>query len=174
MRYIKAALTGATALFIIITLLSLLIPSRARVSRTVLINASKDSIQQQVVDLKKWQQWHPLLLDSSVTIVYNGKSAGTGASCDITYRGKTTHLQVTSIDTAAVHFTLTAPGENDITNQLYFSEAGSSEQTRVDWNSTTQLHWYPWDKFYAIFIDKITGPGYEAALNGLKTFIEQP
>jgi hypothetical protein len=43
----------------------------------------------------------------------------------------------------------------------------------VEWRSLTRLHWYPWEKFYAIFMDKITGPGYEAALNGLKEIVEK-
>jgi hypothetical protein len=34
------------------------------------------------------------------------------------------------------------------------------------------MKWYPWEKFSGIFVDKMTGPGYQAALNELKDFVE--
>jgi len=173
MRFIKAFLIGATGLFIFISILSLLIPSRAKVGRTVVIDeVAKGKIYAQVYDLKNWKNWHPSFSSELATVNFSNITAGENGSCDIIYNNKTTHLQITKADTAIIAFTLTAAGENDISNQLHFYSIPQSQQTTVHWQSVTQLHWYPWDKFYAIFIDKLTGPGYEAALNGLKTFTE--
>ena len=173
MRLLKAFLIGATGLFIFITLLSLLIPSKAKVSRTVVIdNVAKDKIYTQVIDLKNWKNWHPSFSSNLATISFGNITTGENASCDITYNNKITHLQITKTDTASISFKLTTAGENDISNQIYFYAIPGQQQTRIDWNAITHLHWYPWDKFYAIFIDKLTGPGYEAALNGLKHFTE--
>ena len=43
---------------------------------------------------------------------------------------------------------------------------------QVEWNAVTRLKWYPWEKFYGIFIEKSSGQGYEDALNSLKTYVE--
>jgi hypothetical protein len=172
MRLIKAFLVGATGLFIIITLLSLLIPSGARVGRTIMIdNVAKDKIYAQVYDLQNWKNWHPSFSPGLATVNFGKVTAGVDGSCDIIYNNKTTHLKITKTDTAVIAFALTATGENDIINEIHFYSI-DGQQTRIDWEAVTQLHWYPWDKFYAIFIDKLTGPGYETALNGLKHFTE--
>ncbi len=174
MRLIKAFLVGITGLFIIITLLSLLIPSHVKVSRTIVINnTSKEKIFAQVINLKNWKNWHPLFASDSAVVNVANTAGGENESCDIIYKNKTVHLQITKTDTAFIAFIVQAKGENDISNQINFYPLTELNQTRVDWNATTHLKWYPWEKFYAIFIDKLTGPGYEMALNGLKQFTER-
>lgn len=173
MRLVKAFLVGATGLFIFITVLSLLIPSNITVSRnTVISNTTKDKIYAQVYELKNWKNWHPLFSTDSATINFGNNTAGENAGCDIIYKNKTTHLRITKTDTASISFTLQSAGENNISNQINFYSLSGLNEIRVDWNATTHLRWYPWEKFYAIFIDKLTGPGYEMALNGLKQFAE--
>jgi hypothetical protein len=46
-------------------------------------------------------------------------------------------------------------------------------QTRLVWNVNTELGWYPWRKLGGIFLDKVTGPQYEAALQNLKNAAEK-
>lgn len=173
MRLLKAFLVGATGLFIFITLLSLLIPANPRVSRTVLVNtAAKQNVYPQVADLKNWKNWHPVFLPGVADIRFGAVTSGQNASCEINYKSKIIRLTIIQADTAAITFTLKAAGENDLTNQVVFSAEPATSQIKVDWIATTHLHWYPWEKFYAIFIDKLTGEGYETALNNLKLFIE--
>ena len=173
MRYIKAFLFGIIGLFIIITLLSLLITSNVRVVRTTVINNTTiDKAYQQVVDLKNWKNWHPMFKKGVATIYFNSNSIGKNAGCTITYNNKTTHLLITATDSTLVKFILQSPGENEIENAISFTPIITSTDIRVEWRALTKLHWYPWEKFYAIFLDKITGPGYDAALKSLKDFIE--
>lgn len=173
MRLVKAFMVGLIGLSVFITLLSLLIPAHPSVSRTVVINsADKDKIKKQVDDWANWKNWHPLFLSDSAKVLFGKVTRGGDASCDIIYNNKTTHLKVTKVDAESVTFLLQAVGENDISNQVFIHSMQPLQQTRVDWVATTHLHWYPWEKFYAIFVDKLTGPGYEAALNGLKKYIE--
>ncbi|MES2847495.1 MAG: hypothetical protein V4685_00445 [Bacteroidota bacterium] len=169
MRFIKAFLVGATGLFIFITLLSLLIPANPRVSRTVIINSSKEKILKQI---NNWKNWQPLFASDAAKVEFGKTSEGGDAKCSIEYNGKITNLRIMKADSSSVTISLTGDGENDITSQIFLSSLNPSQQTRVDWIATTHLHWYPWEKFYAIFIDKLTGPGYEASLNGLKSFVE--
>ena len=173
MRLIKALIVGATGLFIFITLMSLLIPANPRLSRTVVINApGKEKIMNQLVNLANWKNWQPLFTQGNATQVLGKIAEGKEAYSDIAYNGKTVQVKILEADSSSVLFTLKASGENDITNKIVVTSLQPSQQVRVDWIATTHLHWYPWEKFYAIFIDKLTGPGYEASLNGLKKFVE--
>lgn len=173
MRYIKAFLFGITGLFIIITLLSLLITSNVRVVRTTVINNTTiDKSYLQVADLKNWKNWHPMFKTGVATINFNDNTIGKNAACTIIYNNKNIRLLIIAADSTLVKFILQAPGENEIENAISFTPITASKEIRVEWRALTKLHWYPWEKFYAIFLDKITGPGYDTALKGLKDFIE--
>jgi len=43
----------------------------------------------------------------------------------------------------------------------------------VQWQARVKLRWYPWEKLYGIVMDKVAGPGYDTALNGLKDYVEK-
>jgi hypothetical protein len=172
MRFIKPFIIGIVGLFIVITLLSLLIPSKIKVSRAIVIAAPTGKILAQITDLKNWKNWQPLFKSDSATITFSSPSAASNAYCDINYNNTVTHLQVTSIDSSSIHFLLTAPGEDPIENEISITPVIEHDQVEVEWKALTILPWYPWEKFYGIFIDKITGSGYESSLEGLKDYIE--
>lgn len=173
MRFIKAFLAGATGLFIIITLLSLLIPSRVQVVRTVVINnVAPAAVLQQVTDVSNWKNWHPVFTLDSAAITSTPSTDGS-KKFTIVHRQKESTISIQHTDTTAVNFLLHAAGENDISNEVAAIALPNQGGTQVSWRAVTQLHWYPWEKFYAIFIDKLTGPGYDQALNGLKEFLER-
>ncbi len=173
MRLIKAFLAGIIGLFVFITLLSLLIPAHPKVSRTVVINtAAKEKIIQQIKNFGNWKNWQPLFASESAKVIYGKMQEGEGGECNVEYNNKTTRLEIIKSDSSSINFIVKAEGENEITNQIVISSLQPSQQIRVDWVATTHLNWYPWEKFYAIFIDKLTGPGYETSLNNLKQYVE--
>ena len=63
-------------------------------------------------------------------------------------------------------------GENDMENIIALREVQEQGNMQVQWTSITKLKWYPWEKFSGIFIEKMSGSGYEAALASLKTYVE--
>lgn len=173
MRLIKVFLAGIIGLFIFSTLLSLLIPAHPKVSRTVVINtAAKEKVIQQIKNFDNWKNWQPLFASESAKVISGKTQEGEGAECSVEYNNKITHLSITKSDSSAINFIVKAEGENEISNQIIISSLQPSQQIRVDWIATAHLHWYPWEKFYAIFIDKLSGPGYETSLNNLKQFVE--
>ncbi|CAN5634975.1 hypothetical protein BH11BAC5_BH11BAC5_50400 [soil metagenome] len=175
MRFIKAFLFGITGLLIVITLLSLLISGNVRVSRVVIINTSDvGEIYNQIANFDNWKNWHPIFtMDSAKMIWHTPTIVGKDSGCSILHRGKEIRVKLIAADSSAVRFVLKSGGENDIENNIVFTPLPNQYAVQVEWRSLTRLHWYPWEKFYAIFMDKITGPGYEAALNGLKEFVEK-
>ena len=176
MRLIKAFLVGAIGLFVIITLFSLLIPSRVRVSRAVIINnTSHREVLRQIVPMSNWKNWHPIFkLDSARLIGIAPANGSSDSTYSILQRGNEITIHMLSADTNYIKFSLQANGENDIDNDIVLSSLPSQNSVQIEWRAITKLHWYPWQKFYGIFIDQLTGPGYEAALNGLKEYLETP
>ena len=166
---LKAFLFGASGLFIMATLLSLLIPSNIKVSRVDIINAPAGKVYAQIADIRNWKNWHPAFKQEGDKINF----AVDGRSCDIINTNRTTHLAITSADSVSVKFILQAKGENDIKNEINITTLPTQPGTQVEWRSFTKLKWYPWEKVYGIFIDKLTGPSYESALKGLKLFLEE-
>ncbi|MEP7143782.1 MAG: SRPBCC family protein [Ferruginibacter sp.] len=175
MRLIKAILAGATGLFVIITLFSLLIPAKVHVSRVVLINTTATEVYRQIANFENWKKWHPVFTTDSAKLYWDTQRiAGKDPGYRIVHHGKEIIITLLSADSASVRFLLQARGENDIDNDVVITKPPASPNfVQVEWRATTKLHWYPWEKWYGIFIDKLTGPGYEAALNGLKKDIEK-
>jgi hypothetical protein len=171
MRYIKMFFFVLIGLFIIITLLSLLLPSESQVSRAVVIsNATTGKIYTQIADFRNWKNWEPLFASDSAVITFS--STNTLPFCDVAYKGRQVHLGMTSIDSTAVKFMMQAKGKDDIVNEIDIIPVGTNNGIQVEWKALTKLHWYPWDKLYGIFVDRMTGNNYEDALNHLKDFIE--
>ena len=73
-----------------------------------------------------------------------------------------------------VKFAFQTEGEPVMPAEICLTPVPMQTGTQVEWKSVVKLKWYPWEKMYGIFVDKLTGPGYEAALNGLKNYLEQP
>lgn len=170
MRFIKAFLVGVSGLFIVVTLFSLLIPSKVQVVRTVLINSTSSlKVAEQVSDFNQWKNWHPIFAADSAAVT----ATDNAAVYKILHRGKELSITKQFADSAVVKFLLQSKGENDLANEIHFTALPAQDVVQVSWVATTHLHWYPWEKFYAIFIDKLTGPGYELALKGLKDYLEK-
>jgi hypothetical protein len=173
MRLIKAFLTGAIGLFLVMTMLSLLIPSKVKVSRTTLINnTTKTKVIEQVAILSNWKNWHPVFRNSDTKINMVTRAGNSNTSAEIIYGAKSVKLLVTSADSNSVKFTLQSPGESDLQNEIFISSIPNQANVQVEWRALNKLKWYPWEKFYGIFIDKLTGPGYEESLKGLKDYLE--
>lgn len=173
MRLIKAFLTGAIGLFLVMTLLSILIPSNVKVSRTTLINNNTGvKVFEQVSNLSNWKNWHPVFKNNGAKINIISGEGNRNTSAEIIYGDKSAKLLITSADSNSIKFTLQSASENDILNEILISSIPNQSNVQVEWRAFNHLKWYPWEKFYGIFIDKLTGPGYDESLKGLKDYLE--
>lgn len=172
MKELKGVLIVLSGLFIFITLVSLLIPSTVRTVRSVEVSAAAGNVFDKIEDLKNWNQWHPVFMADSTTIVFSEPSRGVGAYVTWSTNGKGNKLQITGNDSTHITAMLIRKGEKDVMNIIGVRPIGESNGAEVEWKVVTKLKWYPWEKFYGIFLDKITGPGFELALNNLKSLSE--
>jgi hypothetical protein len=173
MKSFKFFVVSFGTLFIVITLISLLLPSNVKVSRAVIISAPPDKIYAQVADFRNWKNWHPSLQGSGIVVTYSDPSFGKNAFCDISNGYQKTHLQITDADSTTVKFLSQLNGGDAINNEISITPIKEQHSFQVEWKAFSKLNWYPWEKFYGIYIDRITGPGYDAVLNDLKDSLEQ-
>lgn len=171
-RLFKGFFIGIAGLFIFITILSLFIPSRLMVTRAVVINAGADEVFNQIGDLKNWKNWQPVFVNDSSKIKFYLGPDGKSNSCEWESKGRLNKFHITGKQENRVTASLIRDGENDVQNAINILPLPDSSQVQVEWNVIIKLKWYPWEKFYGIFIEKITGQGYEDALNSLKAYVE--
>lgn len=173
MNILKPLLVGIFGLFIVVTLISLFIPSRINTIRAVPITASRQAIMTQVAVLENWKNWHPVFKEAANNIsilpgTKNGLQEAAWSS-----RGHESRIVMNKIDSTAVYFTLVSGSERPSDHVISIQPTDEPATQQVQWQSITHLRWYPWEKFSGIFIEKISGPGYEEALNSLKAYAEK-
>lgn len=172
MKLAKGFFLAIIGLFIVITLFSLLIPSSVMTVRTTDIYAEKENVFAEIDDLQKWKRWHPVFMLDSSAIHFSTPSSGLNAYAEWKSHEKNNKLLINDVQPGRLHATLIRDGENNIENIILVT-ALKDNNIQVEWRVLTKLKWYPWEKFSGIFIDKMTGPGYEFALNNLKNLLEK-
>lgn len=169
MRLFKGFIIALIGLFIMVTLISLLIPSKVMVVRGTVVDMPAEKIFPLISKLSNWKKWQPVLKEDSVKVSYSADSS----SCQWETNGKLNTLVIDSAKDNAVFVSLKRKGEADVKNVLMILPLSDSNTVQVEWRAVTKLKWYPWEKFYGIFIDKLSGPGYDAALKSLKEYVEK-
>ena len=167
MRLLKLLLAGFIGLMVFILLLSTLFPSNPSVRRSILISGQPvDTIMKCLHDLRSWPSWHPVF--SSAGGATDLQVSADKLSCTI--RGKPLEISRVEANNRSVEVVISSPGENPINCHLSCDVITGFREVRVEWLAIHHLSWYPWHKFYAIFLDQLAGPGYEAALAGLRDY----
>ena len=160
MRFIKVFLAGAIGLFLVMTLLSLLIPSRVKVSRTTLINnTTKAKVVEQLAILSNWKNWHPALK----AIPENEIQVLSGSSVKI--RGTTIAITGRKDDELITEM---VAGEGRPVTSGFKTIRHQGDSSTLQWYMDFKLRWYPWEKFRSLFYENIYGVQMEEGLNNLK------
>ena len=172
MRLFKGFFIVLAGLFIFITILSLFIPSKLMVTRAVVINAPADKVFNEISNLQNWKHWQPVFINDSAKITFNTGADGISNYAEWDSKGRKNVVEITGKKNNFLSASLKRAGENEVQNTISILPLQDSNRVQVEWNVLIKLKWYPWEKFYGIFIEKITGQGYEDALNSLKTYVE--
>lgn len=172
MRLIKGFFIVLAGLFIFITILSLFIPSKLLVTRAVVINARPDKVFTEISNLQNWKHWQPVFINDSAVIKFDTDANGISNSCEWNTGGKENKMLITDKKDNVLNITLSRQRENDVLNTIRILPLADSSQVQAEWSVLIKLKWYPWEKFYGIFIEKVSGQGYEDALNSLKAYTE--
>ena len=168
MRIIKLLFISAIVLFGVLTALSLLFPSRLRVSRAINIAASREKIHAAVGDLRHWEDWNTFIRSTPLTgKTYSALTSGKGAFLH------SDQLALTLTSTAPDSVTL----DWRLSNGKHFVggynilQTGSDSITVQSWFDF-HFRWYPWEKLGILVYDKQFGPLMEKSLAELKQYVE--
>ena len=151
MRIIKLALISIVFLFIVVTAISLLIPSHIRISKAVNIQADKDSVLALIMDTAKWKQWHP---------AFNPN--------DATPKFPSVHIVGTTQNVSEVVMRLQQSGKPEVVNGWKIYKHDAMDSLTLQWYMDFHLKWYPWQKFGSLFYENTYGLLMEKGLENIK------
>ena len=159
MRLLKLLLISVVVFSILVFLISLLFPSRVRVSRAASIRASQSGVLTNLRDLRSWQHWNEMVQNPALT----GVSFTSG-------KFQSDQLQINLKDHEPVrHLWL----KNGTAIEGGFHVIPSTGETIiVQWYMDFPLKWYPWEKFGSMLFDKQVGPVMERSLEKFKKLAE--
>jgi predicted PurR-regulated permease PerM len=161
MRLVKLGLISIVVLFVVIFCISLLIPSKVRISRAINITAPKDSVTRYLADLRQWPKWNTLITKQELTNPWYSNNAFTSDKLQV---------RLGKVDTD----TITTIWQQSTGRETFsgFNLHTADNTIVVQWYFDFQLKWYPWEKFGSIIFDKQLGPPMEQSLGELKKKLE--
>ena len=171
MRQAKLILIAVVLLIAFLCFITVFLPSHIIVSKWVTVNANENAVAVQVNNFNNWKNWYPAFQNKEVTV--NISEQDNKAVATLTNKNqKKVILSLLKSSPENISVYVSEENGNSKTYQFVLSPNGAG-QTQITWNVNMQLGWYPWRKFAGIFLDKVTGPQYEAALQNLKIAAEK-
>ena len=165
MRIIKLGIISIVVFSFIITGFSLFFPSNIRISKAVDINASKDSVLLQISNVDNWKYWFPGA-DSAEQIIEKGEIKGISTI-------NKQQLIINEVTDSTVLAITKNPGLKDGESGWNFFPTSVPNTITVQWYMDFHLHWYPWEKFSSLLLEKRYGPMMEIGLGNLKKLMEK-
>ncbi|RYF84728.1 MAG: hypothetical protein EOO03_14380, partial [Chitinophagaceae bacterium] len=159
MRAIKGFLFVMAGFFVIITAISLLMPSTVVVNRSVNIATDSSSAAVQIRDLESWVNWHPYFSGAKPT---RGRLSNGNAYLQWERDSHVYRLEELIKYPNGIRVAFQRERENDIISDVTAYSAGL--QNQVEWKAINKVKWYPWEKFGSIIFDQQLGPGMESSL----------
>jgi hypothetical protein len=153
-RAVKLVGLSVVFLFMVVTLMSLLIPSHIRISKAINIGHSQTAILNLVKDTTQWRRWHPAFMPSDSAQPFPAIS-----------------IQAQKSGSDEVVMRLQQGSKRYVMNGWKLHPA-SADSTALQWYMDFNLSWYPWQKFGSLFYESTYGAMMERGLANLKA-IEQ-
>lgn len=165
MKLIKLGVISLLVFALMITGISLLFPSKVRISKAIDINVAKDSVLKQVSDPVNWKKWYPGT-DTSDYLFLEGKIRGY-------ITGDNRGLMIKTVTDSSVLAINTGNGSKKGEQEWIIYNSSVPNTVTVQWYMDIYLRWYPWEKFSSLLLEKRYGPMLEKGLENLKAQLEK-
>lgn len=156
MRLIKLAFISMVFLFIVVTAISLLIPSHIRISKAINIYGEKDKIFALIGDTAKWKLWHPAFIAN-----------------DSVPEFPAIHIVRKFQNDSEIVMHLQQAGKPRVINGWKIYQHNRVDSLALQWYMDFYLKWYPWKKFGSLFYENTYGVMMEQGLDNIKTQIQK-
>ena len=174
MKWLKWILIGVAALLLLFAAVSLALPSRFRVERSVAIASSAEKVYPLIASPAEWKRWSAWSQrDPKMQMEYGGPAAGVGArwSWRSDGEGNGTMEFIEAVPGERLAYRLSFPDVGmRSTGQLRIEPEGSG--VRVSWSNEGDMGANPVNRWFGLFMDRLVGPDFEAGLNNLKRLAE--
>jgi hypothetical protein len=149
-QLIKLGLISIVFLFLVITGISLLIPSHIRLSKAINMGGTNESILYYVRNKNTWPQWHPAFMQ------------------DTSNRNSNLVITPRLDNDSEVLYQMQLPGKRPIMSGWKVYHHASTDSLTLQWYMDFHLPWYPWQKFGSLLYEGTYGRMMEQGLNNLK------
>jgi hypothetical protein len=149
-QLIKLGLISIVFLFLVITGISLLIPSHIRLSKAINMGGTNESILYYVRNKNTWPQWHPAFMQ------------------DTSNRNSNMVITPRLDNDSEVLYQMQLPGKRPIMSGWKVYHHASTDSLTLQWYMDFHLPWYPWQKFGSLLYEGTYGRMMEQGLNNLK------
>ncbi|HYH16631.1 MAG TPA: SRPBCC family protein [Flavisolibacter sp.] len=151
MRFIKLAIISFLFFFVLLTIISLFIPSRVRISKATNIGGTPGQVLNYVGDTATWNEWHPLIQQLKL-------------------HGRQQHLLAKPLakTDSTVIFQTQYNTQSPITNGWQVYHFPSADSLTLQWYMDFDLEWYPWQKFGSLFYENTYGAIMQQGLDNLR------
>lgn len=150
--------------------MSLLLPSKVSITKSVLINAPIEKVKNQIIHFDQWKNWYPAFKDEKVIVIKD-----TLKSNSVTLKkddGKIIHLIISQLKPDVINVDIQSSSSSARVDYEFILSPRANNEIQLTWNVNTQLGWYPWNRISGILLDKVSGVQYELALADLKNIAE--
>jgi hypothetical protein len=162
-------------LLILLAVIGLLLPSSARVERSILIDAPASAIFPHLNNMRAFHAWSPWSdIDPDTQYRFEGPDQGVGSRMS----WQSGHNQVGQ---GSQEITASVPDQR-VEMQLEFGNKGSGSAafllepegpaTRVRWQFSTVFGWDLFGRYVGLMLDSMIGTSYKKGLEELKSRVE--
>lgn len=156
-------------------LISVFLPSKVSVERSMVMQASAERVFEQVNNLKKWPQWMPWIkLDPNMDLSYGNQTEGEGASYSWSSNKKNVGNGKLTIMESKPHRLIVNKiefgGQRPGRGSWRFEEKDG--KTKVTWRMDSDMGINPMNKFFGLMMDKMVGGSFESGLADIKQIVE--
>ena len=161
-------------LFLVFVAGGFVLPDKAHVTRSTVINAPPEKIFAVVSDLRRAKDWSPwFALDPQMTVTFEGEGAGVGQKMSWSSQhpnvGTGSQQTIGLIENKQVVVALDFGEMGQATATVDLAPEGAG--TRVDWALDVPLRNII-ERWFGLIMDRMVGPDFEKGLANLKSYAE--
>lgn len=175
MRVLKAILIGLVALFVLLVIGGLLLPSSTQVQRTTVIEAPPTAVFEVINSFKRFNEWSPWYeLDPAARYVYSGPEQGVGARFEWASEkpevGSGSQEIIASVPNERVRTRLDFGSQGMAEAEIAIVPAGDASE--VTWGFEAQFGYDLVQRYLGLLYERWIGADYEKGLANLKAVVE--
>ncbi len=169
MRLIRFGLISFIFLFLLITGISLFIPSHVIMSKAINIKSGKDSVMAQISNAANWKNWQPGM-DTSKLLYIAGEVKG--VILDDKDPQHPVCIKIDKIEPDQVTAQFITKKMKPVVIGWKAISYPNNDSVTVQWYMDFHLRWYPWEKFGSLVLEKSHGARMEQGLTNLKKLLQ--